>query len=119
MDMAVAVDDVELSAKRLDELIRWHGTDESDLPPPHTLQHLSRDTVAALHALGNSRRTIERLRAALGSAFWAKSPHELHAIVLEALGPPPVERAEAAEPDGPPLDATVPQPGNGDVRVLA
>jgi hypothetical protein len=97
MDMAVA-EDIELSDRRLDELIRWHGTDESDLPPPHTLQHLSRDTVAALNELLQSRHRLQRLRAALGRAFWADSAQELHAIVLEALGPPP-------EPSGP-IDVT-------------
>ena len=87
MDMTVG-DDADLSARRIEELIRWHGTDESDLPPPHTLQNLSRDTVAALHELQHCRQRLQRLRSALGRAFWAESPRELHAIVLAALGPP-------------------------------
>ena len=45
------VGDVALTAERIDELIRWHGTDEGSLPPAHTLAHLGRDTVAAMHEL--------------------------------------------------------------------
>jgi hypothetical protein len=83
--------DVELTPRRLMELIRWHGTDESDLPAPHTLQNLSRDTVAALRELQRYRESMEQLRAAMGQAFWATDLRELHAILLEALGPPPQE----------------------------
>lgn len=91
---------VEITPKRLDELIRWHGTDESALPPAHTLHNLSRDTVAALHELGSARETIERLRAAMSRAFWAASRRELNAILLEALGPPPEDGSEE-DPPGP------------------
>jgi hypothetical protein len=81
--------DAEITPGRLDELIRWHGTDESNLPPAHTLKNLARDTVAALRELQQSRQRIERLRAAMGRAFWADDPRELHAMLLAALGPPP------------------------------
>ena len=74
---------------RLDQLMRWHGTDERNLPPAHTLQNLARDTVAALGELQRARETIEALRAAMGRAFWAKDFREVHAILLAALGPPP------------------------------
>jgi hypothetical protein len=74
---------------RLDQLMRWHGTDENNLPPAHTLQNLSRDTIAALTQLKEARETIEQLRAAMGQAFWATDFRTLHAILLEALGPPP------------------------------
>jgi hypothetical protein len=74
---------------RLDQLMRWHGTDENNLPPAHTLQNLSRDTVAALEELRRARETIARLRAAMGRAFWATDFAQMHAILLEALGPPP------------------------------
>ncbi len=81
--------DVPIATRRLDELIRWHGTDENNLPPAQTLQNLSRDTVAALNEVLRSRERIERLRAAMSRAFWAADSRELHAIVLGALGPPP------------------------------
>ncbi|MGB6450157.1 MAG: hypothetical protein WBE92_05340 [Steroidobacteraceae bacterium] len=84
--------DSEITPWRLDELIRWHGTDESNLPPAHTLRHLARDTVAALEELQRSRERIDWLRAAMGRAFWAADLRELHAILLDALGPPPAER---------------------------
>ena len=74
---------------RLEQLMLWHGTDESNLPPAHTLQNLSRDTLAALAELREARETIGQLRAAMGRAFWATEFRELHAILLEALGPPP------------------------------
>ncbi|MGH8218167.1 MAG: hypothetical protein ACREUT_06325 [Steroidobacteraceae bacterium] len=90
---------VEITPKRLDELIRWHGTDESALPPAHTLQHLSRDTVAALAERARDRETIARLRAAMARAFWAAERRELNAILLEALGPPP-EPPEEGAPGG-------------------
>jgi hypothetical protein len=82
------VDDVEITAERIDELIRWHGTDESALPPAHTLANLARDTVAALRELQRAREQVESLRVAMGRAFWAADPCELHAILLDALGPP-------------------------------
>jgi hypothetical protein len=74
---------------RLDQLMRWHGTDETNLPPAHSLQNLSRDTIAALEELKQARQTIASLRAAMGRAFWATEFHEVHAILLAALGPPP------------------------------
>jgi hypothetical protein len=90
--------DVEITPRRLTELIRWHGTDESNLPPEHTLQNLARDTVAALRKLQRYRESMEELRAAMGQAFWATDLREVRAILLEALGPPPAE--EAAEETG-------------------
>jgi hypothetical protein len=74
---------------RLDQLMRWHGTDEANLPPALTLQNLSRDTIAALHELKEARATVEALRAALGRAFLATEFRDIHAILLAALGPPP------------------------------
>jgi hypothetical protein len=82
---------VHIDDGRLEQLMLWHGTDESNLPPAHTLQNLSRDTIAALDQLREARRTIQMLRAAMGRAFWATDFRELHAILLEALGPPPPE----------------------------
>ncbi|HUN25542.1 MAG TPA: hypothetical protein VMU67_04480 [Steroidobacteraceae bacterium] len=93
--------DVEITVKRLDELIRWHGTDESDLPPEHTLKNLSRDTVAALRELERTRAELARLRAAMSRAFWAAGSDELHAIVLGALGPPPEGTAIVAASEPP------------------
>lgn len=83
---------VQIDDTRLDQLMRWHGTDERNLPPAHTLQNLSRDTVTALAELKEARETIEALRAAMGRAFWATEFREVHAILLAALGPPPDER---------------------------
>src|SRR5690348_7209596 len=93
--------EVEITPKRIEELILWHGTDESALPPPHTLQNLSRDTVAALRELAREREKITRLRAAMARAFWAADRRELNGILLEALGPPPDEPREADAPDAP------------------
>jgi hypothetical protein len=87
MDMQVV--ELDLSPRRLDELIRWHGTDEDNLPPAHTLQNLSRDTVAALQELQHCRERIDGLRAALGEVFWIEDLRQMHARVLSALGPPP------------------------------
>ncbi len=84
----------EITPRRLEELVRWHGTDESNLPPAHTLQNLSRDTVAALIELRRSRERIEQLRIEMGRAFWAEDLRELHAILLRALGPPPEEPSD-------------------------
>ncbi|HTT01100.1 MAG TPA: hypothetical protein VMG11_03350 [Steroidobacteraceae bacterium] len=92
--MDTEASDVEISSKRLDELMRWHGKDESTLPPAHTLQNLSRDTIAALRQLQQCRGTIECLRTALGRAFWAQSSSELRITLLEALGPPPAPQDE-------------------------
>jgi hypothetical protein len=82
--LTIRIDDV-----RLDQLMRWHGTDEVHLPPAHTLQNLSRDTIAALEELKQARETITGLRAAMGRAFWATEFRDVHAILLGALGPPP------------------------------
>jgi hypothetical protein len=87
MDMHAV--DVEIGDRRLDELIRWHGTDESDLPPAHTLQNLSRDTIAALHELQRLRRLVDELRTTMGRAFWAEDLRQLRTILLQGLGPPP------------------------------
>jgi hypothetical protein len=86
-----AVDEPVLDDVRLDQLMRWHGTDETNLPPASTLQNLSRDTVAALRELQQARATIKALRAAMGEAFWATDFRDVHAILLAALGPPPGE----------------------------
>jgi len=106
--MEAYAQEVEITPKRLDELILWHGTDESALPAAHTLQNLSRDTVAALEEFARTRATIAQLRAAMGRAFWAADRRELNAILLEALGPPP-EEPLAQESNAPPtrLDAEV------------
>ncbi|HTW37842.1 MAG TPA: hypothetical protein VMD49_04670 [Steroidobacteraceae bacterium] len=95
--MDTPVTDVEITPRRLAELIRWHGTDESDLPPAHTLQNLSRDTVAALRKLERYRDSLEELRAAMGQAFWAANLREVRVALLEALGPPPAD--QISEPD--------------------
>ncbi len=78
-----------LSDSRLDELMRWHGTDERNLPPAATLKNLARDTVAALHELQRARAIILELRSAMGRAFWATEFDQVHAILLRGLGPPP------------------------------
>ena len=80
---------LRIDDSRLDQLMRWHGTDESNLPPAHTLQNLSRDTIAALEELKHARETIAELRGAMGRAFWATEFRDVHAILLAALGPPP------------------------------
>ena len=83
--------DLRIDETRLEQLMLWHGTDESHLPPANTLQNLSRDTLAALGELREARATLEHLRAAMGRAFWATEFREVHAILLDALGPPPDE----------------------------
>lgn len=108
--------EVEITSKRLDELIRWHGTDESALPPAHTLQHLSRDTVAALEELARNREAIAQLRTAMGRAFWAANRRELNAILLAALGPPPEESLAAASPLADPEESDAP-PARLDAQV--
>ena len=100
-------DEPVLDDVRLDQMMRWHGTDETNLPPADTLKNLARDTVAALaelralrgaqvtdsasDALAAAEATIAELRAAIGQAFWATDFRTLHAILLAALGPPPPE----------------------------
>lgn len=100
MDMQVV--ELDLSPRRLDELIRWHGTDEGDLPPAHTLQNLARDTVAALQELQQCRERIDGLRAALGELFWMEDPRQLHTRVLSVLGPPPAPDGLSASPSAGP-----------------
>jgi hypothetical protein len=90
---------LRVNDERIGELMRWHGTDESNLPPAHTLQNLSRDTLAALAEVRDARETIDRLRAAMSRAFWATEFRDVHAILLEALGPPP-EEAPSADSTG-------------------
>jgi hypothetical protein len=79
---------------RLYQMMRWHGIDETNLPPADTLKNLARDTVAALAELRAARAQIAELRAAMGRAFWATDFRTLHAILLRALGPPPDERPQ-------------------------
>ena len=98
-----------LDDTRIAQLMRWHGKDETDLPPAATLQNLSRDTLAALQELREARAalaelreahasgaevadagaTVAALRAAMSRAFWATEFRDVHAILLGALGPPP------------------------------
>jgi hypothetical protein len=74
--------DSNLSDERLDQLIRWHGTDESNLPHPDTLKHLARDTVAAIRELASAREKILELRSAMGRAFCAPDMRRVHEILL-------------------------------------
>lgn len=83
-----APEPLALDDERLDQLMRWHGTDEARLPPANTLKNLSRDTVAALHELQTVRENLADLRAAMSRAFWATDFRDVHAILLTALGPP-------------------------------
>lgn len=87
-------DTIVLDDQRLEHMMRWHGTDETNLPPAATLKNLSRDTIAAIQELRDARATIAELRAAMGRAFWATDFRTLHAILLGALGPPPDERPQ-------------------------
>jgi hypothetical protein len=91
-----ALDDGEpaLDDVRLDQMMRWHGRDETNLPPAATLKNLSRDTLAALAELREARASIAELRAAMGRAFWVSDFRTLHEILLTALGPPPDERPQ-------------------------
>ncbi len=69
--------DVQLSAQRLQELMLWHGKDEGNLPPAATLVNLSRDTIAALCQLQQTRtgwpRCAPRWRSYSGAATRGKS----------------------------------------------
>ena len=91
---SLADDEPALDDVRLDQMMRWHGTDETNLPPAATLKNLSRDTLAALAELHEARATIAELRAAMGRAFWVTDFRTLHEILLTALGPPPAERPQ-------------------------
>ena len=99
MDMQVSAstaldDDPVLDDVRLDQMRRWHGTDEANLPPVGTLKNLGRDTVAAIEELRRARAAIAELRAAMGEAFWVTDFRTLHEILLTALGPPPPSHRE-------------------------
>lgn len=80
---------LQLSTQRLRELTLWHGEDENNLPPPATLAHLSRDTVAALQELQRLRTHVTGLRVALSQVFWNCESSALRRVVLAALGAPP------------------------------
>ena len=91
MDRAVA--EFELSGERISELKRWHGTDESDLPPASTLQNLSRDTIAALteltHLVENELSSIgTRLVGAYrrAAAAWSSAVSR-YATTIHAVAP--------------------------------
>lgn len=91
---------MQLTSQRLQELMRWHGKDEGNLPAAETLVNLSRDTVAALVQLQQARVQIAGLRAALSQSFWSCESSAVRAAVLTALGPPPppVGDAQVAPP---------------------
>jgi len=111
MPMPESPDALMLDDTRIGQLMRWHGTDETNLPPAATLQNLSRDTLAALQELretraalaelresrlaGDASAAVAELRAAMGRAFWATEFRDVHAILLNALGPPPEDDAES------------------------
>jgi hypothetical protein len=109
--------EVEITSKRIEELILWHGTDERALPPAHTLQNLSRDTVAALRELAREREVIASLRAAIAQAFWAADRRELNATLLGALGPPPESDGAGAIPDAESADPDASAPTRLDART--
>jgi hypothetical protein len=81
--------EVQLSAQRLQELMLWHGKDEGNLPPAATLVNLSRDTIAALSQLHQSRTQLAELRATLTQIFWTCNSSPIRSALLAALGPPP------------------------------
>ncbi len=81
--------DVQLSAQRLQELMLWHGKDEGNLPPAATLVNLSRDTIAALCQLQQTRTRMAEMRATLAQLFWSCDSRQIRASVLDALGDPP------------------------------
>jgi hypothetical protein len=88
---------VQLSAQRLRELMLWHGKDEGNLPPAATLVNLSRDTIAALGQLQDTRSQLFELRAALSPLFWSCDTSVTRAALLIALGPPPDSSAATQE----------------------
>jgi hypothetical protein len=81
--------EVQLSAQRLQELMLWHGKDEGNLPPAATLVNLSRDTIAALSQLQQTRTELAQQRAALSQIFWTCNSSAIRSALLVALGPPP------------------------------
>ncbi len=93
---------VQLSGQRLQELMLWHGKDEGNLPPAATLVNLSRDTIAALVELQQTREQVAALRAALAQVFWTCDSSEIRIALLTALGAPP--DTEASPPPSPTVD---------------
>jgi hypothetical protein len=89
--------EVQLSGQRLRELMLWHGKDEGNLPPAETLVNLSRDTVAALVQLQQTRRQVAELRASLAQLFWTCDSSAIRVALLNVLGSPPDSGSLAAE----------------------
>ena len=81
--------EVQLSAQRLQELRLWHGKDEGNLPPAATLVNLSRDTIAALSQLQQTRTRMTELRASLSELFWSCESSRIRVALLAVLGDPP------------------------------
>jgi hypothetical protein len=91
--------EVQLSAQRLRELMLWHGKDEGNLPPAATLVNLSRDTIAALSQLQQTRTRLVELRASLAELFWSCDSSRIRVALLAVLGDPPEPDAfPAAKP---------------------
>ena len=88
--------DVQLSAQRLRALMLWHGKDEGNLPPAATLENLSRDTIAALWQLQQTRTRMTELRATLSEMFWSCDSSLIRVALLNALGDPPEAEANVA-----------------------
>ncbi len=85
--------EVQLSAQRLQELMLWHGKDEGNLPPAATLVNLSRDTIAALSQLQQTRTRMVELRASLSELFWSCESSRIRVALLVVLGDPPAPDA--------------------------
>jgi hypothetical protein len=81
--------EVQLPAQRLRELMLWHGKDEGNLPAAETLVNLSRDTVAALVQLQQTRSQIAEMRAGLAQLFWTCDSSAIRVALLTVLGSPP------------------------------
>src|SRR5271167_3061606 len=81
--------EVQLSAQRLQELMLWHGKDEGNLPPAATLVNLSRDTIAALGQLQQTRTRMVELRASLSELFWSCESSRIRVALLVVLCDPP------------------------------
>ncbi len=86
--------EVQLSAQRLQELRLWHGKDEGNLPPAATLVNLSRDTIAALSQLQQTRTRMVELRASLAELFWSCESSRIRVALLIVLGDPPEPDAD-------------------------